>query len=97
MIIPPRYTLTPRIVELLQTIAAAKQVIDDVAIPPEVEQNIRRASTLRSSVFSARIEGNPYTLEEILHAPSKDQKKAEAMNILKGLDYVQEKEKKRPE
>lgn len=94
MIIPPRYTLNSRVVELLQIISAAKQVIDDVAVPPEVERNIRRASTLRSSVFSARIEGNPYTLEEIMHAPSKDQKKAEAMNILKGLEYVKEKEKK---
>lgn len=64
-------------------------MLDAITIPPEVETNIRRQSILKSSLFSARIEGNPLTLDELTTAPSKDQKKQEVLNILKGLQLVQ--------
>ncbi|CAN5192016.1 Dot/Icm type IV secretion system effector CoxFIC1 [soil metagenome] len=88
MLIPPKYFLTPEISKRLQEIEAAKAVIASVTIPPEVETNIRRASTLKSSLFSARIEGNPLTLAEVTGKPSKDQKKQEVFNLLKGLSLV---------
>lgn len=88
MLIPPKYILTPKISEYLQTIEACKSVLDAVTIPPEIETNIRRQSILKSSLFSARIEGNPLTLDEITRTPSKDQKKVEVYNILKGLQLV---------
>lgn len=88
MLIPPKYSLTPKISEALQSIEGSKQVIDSITIPLEVEQNIRRLSTLKSSLFSARIEGNPLTLEEIQRNPSKNQKKQEVFNILKALNWV---------
>ena len=89
MLIPPKYVFTPRISEYLQSIEASKHVLDTISIPPEIETNIRRQSILKSSLFSARIEGNPLTLEEITRTPSKDQKKVEVYNILKGLQLVQ--------
>lgn len=89
MQIPPNYTFTPKISQYLQTIEAARSVIDAISIPPEVETNIRRQSILKSSLFSARIEGNPLTLDELTRVPSKDQKKVEVLNILKGLQLVQ--------
>lgn len=89
MLIPPNYTFTKKIAEHLQSIEACKQVIDAVNIPPEIELNIRRQSILKSSLYSARIEGNPLTLDEMLRLPSKDQKKQEITNILKGLQLVQ--------
>jgi Fic family protein len=88
MIIPPKYFLTPKIVQLLQTIEGCKQVIDSITIPSEVELNIRRQSTLKSSVFSARIEGNNLTLETLPKASSKDQKKQEIINILKAMNWM---------
>ena len=88
MLIPPKYILTPRITEHLQSIEASRQVINSVPLPKEVEANIRRKSTLRSSLFSARIEGNPLTLQEVTRGPSKDQKKKEIFNILKGINWV---------
>lgn len=88
MLIPPSYVFTPQISSYLQTIEAAKSVIDSFPIPPEIETNIRRQSILKSSLFSARIEGNPLTLEEVTRTPSKDQKKQEVMQILKGLELV---------
>ncbi|MDO8498769.1 MAG: Fic family protein [bacterium] len=88
MVIPPKYFLTPKISQLLQTIEACKEVINSVDIPPEIEQNIRRKSTLKSSLFSARIEGNTLTLNEVQMSSSKDQKRMEVFNILKALNWI---------
>lgn len=88
MLIPPKYTLTPEISKHLQEIEVAKSIIETIQIPLEVEMNIRRQSVLKSSLFSARIEGNPLTLAEVTIRPSKDQKKAEVYNILKSLELV---------
>jgi len=88
MLIPPKYFLTPKIAQLLQRIEACKEVINTVTIPPELEMNIRRESSLKSSLFSARIEGNTLTLDEIHKSSSKDQKKAEVFNILKALNWT---------
>lgn len=90
MLIPPKYTLTPKISRLLQSIEASKEVINSIAIPPEIELNIRRQSTLKSSLFSARIEGNDLTLSDLDATPSKNQKKIEVFNILKALNWISE-------
>lgn len=91
MLIPPKYILTQKISQLLSSIEASKAVIDAITIPPEVEINIRRQSSLKSSLFSARIEGNNLTLEEVQNRSSKDQRKVEVFNILKALNLITEK------
>lgn len=88
MLIPPRYTLTPKISELLQSIEGSKEIIDSFSIPPEIELNIRRQSTLKSALYSAKIEGNTLTLDNLAKTSSKDQKRAEVYNILKALNWV---------
>lgn len=88
MIIPPKYRLTPKISQLLASIEASRQVIEAIDIPPEIETNIRRKSSLKSSLFSARIEGNTLTLDQVGRAPSKDREKTEVFNILKALESV---------
>lgn len=90
MLIPPKYDLTPKISQLLQSIEGCKEVINSISIPPEIELNIRRQSTLRSSLFSARIEGNDLTLNDLDATPSKNQKKIEIFNILKALNWISE-------
>lgn len=94
MIIPPKYFLTPKIIQLLQSIEASKEVINSVEIPKEIETNIRRRSTLKSSLFSARIEGNTLTLDNLPKEPSKSQKAREVFNILKALNWIYEKRSK---
>lgn len=91
MLIPPKYFLTPEISQLLSSIEASKEVINSISIPPEVETNIRRQSYLKSSLFSARIEGNTLTLDELATRASKDKKKVEVFNILKALNLVLQK------
>src|SRR5215208_4201938 len=88
MLIPPKYTLTPEISQLLSSIEGSKEVIDSVSIPPEIEVNIRRQSTLRSSLYSARIEGNELTLDTLHKDPSKTQSKAEVFNTLKAINWL---------
>lgn len=91
MLIPPKYFLTPEISKLLSSIEASREVIDTITIPPEVETNIRRQTTLKSSLYSARIEGNTLTLDDVAIRSSKDQKKVEVFNILKALNLLQQK------
>ncbi len=90
MLIPPKYILTPKISQSLASIEASREVINSIHIPPEIEMNIRRQSTLKSSLFSARIEGNPLTLDELSKSPSKNQQKIEVFNILKALNWIQD-------
>ena len=94
MIIPPKYRLTPKISELLSSIEASRQVIESVSIPPEVETNIRRQSTLKSSLYSARIEGNTLVLDEFNNLSSHDKDKLEVLNILKALNWIHAGKKK---
>lgn len=94
MVIPPKYFLTPKITQLLQSIEVSKEVINSVEIPKELETNIRRKSTLKSSLFSARIEGNTLTLDDLPATSSKSQKTQEVFNILKALNWVYERRPK---
>jgi len=87
VIIPAKYFLTPKISQLLQDIESSRSVIDSFPIAEEIVQNIRRKSSLKSSLFSARIEGNILTLDDLPKTSSKDQKKIEVFNILKALNW----------
>lgn len=90
MIIPPRYRHIPEITERLSSIQGSRDVIDAIVVPPEIENNIRRKSTLRSALYSARVEGNEMTMEDLAKS-SQTQKKAEVMNILKAMNYINHK------
>ena len=93
MIIPPIYRNTDEITQLLASIEGSKQVVESIQIPPEVETNIRRTSTLKSSLFSARVEGNTLTMDELTRS-SATQKKLEVMNVLKAMNYLNQKKNK---
>jgi Fic family protein len=94
MLIPPKYHLTNKISELLSSIQGSRDVIESLIIPPEIELNIRRKSTLNSSLYSARIEGNQLTMDRLSSVSPKDQKKIEVYNILKALNWIKEKKRK---
>lgn len=90
MLIPPKYILTPKITQLLQSIEASKEVINSIKIPIELQTNLRRKSTLKSSLFSARIEGNTLRMEDIPKTSAKSRKIKEIFNILKALNWINE-------
>jgi len=88
MLIPPIYRFTSKIAKLLSSIEASKEVIRSFEILPEIEQNLRRQSVLKSSLYSARIEGNTLVLEDIKTLSSQNRMKLEISNILKAKKYI---------
>src|SRR3989338_8059667 len=88
MLIPAKYLLTSKITQLLQTIEANKEVIESMSIPHEIELNLRRSSTLKSALFSERIEGNTLRLNDFPKVASKDQRRKEVLNILKATNNI---------
>ncbi|MBI5451877.1 Fic family protein [Candidatus Gottesmanbacteria bacterium] len=88
MKIPPLYQITPDILELIAKIEANRIFFSSVPIPPAIKEKIQRISLLKSSLYSARIEGNPLTMEE-LDNTSDRQKKLEVLNILSAIKFIE--------
>jgi Fic family protein len=83
---------TERIGELLIEIKALKIVFATITPLPHIEENIRRESLLKSSLYSARVEGNPLTLanaREIREESDPEEiQKLEVANLLKAYKFV---------
>lgn len=86
MQIPPRYHITPDILSMMAKIDANKELISSMTPPPAVVEKIHSMSILKSSLYSARIEGHTATFDE-LDEEKKDQ--LEIFNILKAIRFIQ--------
>ncbi len=62
---PPVFTFTPAIKQLLYDFDVLKAGYELHPVPTEQAINLRRVSLLKSSLFSARIEGNPLELSDL--------------------------------
>ncbi len=91
-----KYKETKEIRKLLNEIEAYKIVFKTITPLPNIEENIRRESLLKSSLFSARIEGNPLTLERARFLSQsrseKDISKLEVFNLLKAYKQIRSKQ-----
>lgn len=65
MKIPPQYRITSEILSLISKIDANLLYLSSLTISGGLKEKIKRTSLLKSSLFSARIEGNTETLETI--------------------------------
>lgn len=87
-----KYGQTRKIPKLLTEIEALRIVFNTLPSLPHVEENLRREALLKSSLFSARIEGNSLTLEEVSlmpkSPPKRDIAKLEIFNLLRAYKYV---------
>ncbi|MGI5828188.1 MAG: Fic family protein [Patescibacteria group bacterium] len=91
MHIPPTYQLTRKITVSLQEIERLKARLDYYATDKTLEKYSRQKSLLKSSLFSARIEGNPQTLEQFENGGwinSREKQKLEVANLYRALEYV---------
>lgn len=77
------FTNTLDINKYLIDIEAIKITFENAKILPQLEEKILRQSILRSSVFSARIEGNPLHLSNYDHFDDEHIHKIEINNLLK--------------
>lgn len=64
MKIPPVYSITPEILELIAKIEVNRIFLNSVSIPEQLKDRIQRISLLKSALYSARIEGNDLTMED---------------------------------
>ncbi len=91
MKIPPKYELTPKSVYYLTQIEANKAIFENTKIPKKVIENLTRQSLLKSSLYSAKIEGNRLILEEAENLQKLNphlQERIEIENILSAFSYI---------
>ena len=70
---PPVFTFTSQIKQLVYELDVLKAGYALHPIPVSQAINLRRSSLLKSSLYSARIEGNPLELSDIEEAPQNNQ------------------------
>ncbi|MBI3282514.1 Fic family protein [Candidatus Curtissbacteria bacterium] len=87
-----KFKKTDKISKLLTEIEALRIVFETLPTLPHAEENLRRETLLKSSLFSARIEGNPLTLEQASliarSVPKRDIAKVEIFNLMRAYKYV---------
>ena len=71
-------------------IEANKALLAHMTIPPQVVENIQRQSLLKSSLFSAKIEGNSLTLAQVdeLEENPQIRERIEVANLLRTLSFL---------
>ncbi len=95
MKIPPDYKITPEILNLISRVDTNLMYLSSLTIPKELKQKIQRISLLKSSLFSARIEGNSATLETMNKSGKDQEKNKEVLNILKANKFLEKTFKKK--
>lgn len=88
MRIPPDYKITPEVLKLIAQIEANRIFFNSISVPSQVKEKIQRISLLKSSLYSAKIEGNPLTLKNLDTTNEKD-KKLEVFNILSAIKFIE--------
>lgn len=81
MKVPPSYTITHRIVTLLTKIEANKTYLQTIAIPNQIISNLTHQSLLKSSVYSAQIEGNTLSPEDMENKTQEEEKQYERQMV----------------
>ena len=87
MKVPPRFTVNSKILSYVSQIDAFRIFFSAIDLPKLIKDKIQRVSYLKSSLFSARIEGNPVNLREIDRA--EDKNKREIYNILSAINFLE--------
>ena len=85
------YRKTKKIKKLLQKLEILKQVVELLPNLPHIEENLRRKAFLKSSLFSAKIEGNKLNFEDIRNLGKNKPKslaKIEVFNIFQAVNWL---------
>lgn len=90
IIIPPLYQITPEMVDLISKINANLIYLSSINLPESLNDKIQRNSILKSSLFSARIEGNTLSLESVNYHDQETDEKKEVFNLLKTIQFIQQ-------
>lgn len=87
---PPLFTITPEIKKLLYEVDVLKAGYELHPVPAAQVVNLRRVSLLKSSLFSARIEGNPLELSDVddIRPDTKDKHTIEVSNLVSAYEKL---------
>lgn len=88
MQIPPKHKVTSEIQDILNQIESLHLLFATLKIDPQISEKLQRVTLLQSSVFSARIEGNPLTVDQFSNA-SDGVKKIEIRNLMLAYKYIE--------
>lgn len=90
MLIPPVYEKTPEIIRQRERIENLKNILEKLNLHPVHQLRLRRESLLKSALYSAKIEGNPLTLEEVSDSGRFSSRKAvkEVQNLGDAVKYL---------
>lgn len=82
------YRKTPSIADLIAQINIYRDLFEKIPKLPQIQENLLSRSTLRSALFSSRIEGNTLELSEVESGFSKSKEKREVFQVLNGLKFA---------
>ncbi len=88
MQIPPTFITTDNILSLITKIEALRLHFSSTNFPPQILDKIKRVSLLKSSLYSARIEGNTLELFDLESKNSKEQTKLEIFNLIDAANLI---------
>ena len=92
----PKFIITPKMAQTLMRIEAAKQVLADLPMTPQVQARLRETARLLSTHYSTQIEGNRLTLDEATrvikkseHFPGRKRDEEEVLGYYRALDELE--------
>ena len=88
MLIPPQLEIDNDILKLISAIDANRIYLSSLQVKPEIVEKVQRISYLKSSLFSARIEGAKQSLTQL---DEKDREQIEIFNILSAIQFIRSK------
>jgi Fic family protein len=98
----PRFTITPRLLSLVEAVAALRERIQSAAVELSWIPALQKDSRSRNVHASTAIEGNPLTLEQVRAleegrtlASKEERPLREVLNYFAGLRYVEKRSGKR--
>lgn len=83
------YRKTPKISSLITQINTYRDLFDKLPKPAQVQENLLRKSTLKSSLYSARIEGSKLEMKDVEFGGIQNREKKEVFQIFDGLKFAQ--------
>lgn len=88
MRIPPSYVLTGEMIVHIAQIESQRIHFASLNLQKPLREKIQRVSLLKSSLYSARIEGNPLEFADIESGYTKSQRKLEVFNIIEAIKFI---------
>jgi Fic family protein len=88
MKIPPFYIITPETLDLLAKIDVNRILISSQKIPDSQKERMKHLATLKSSLYSARIEGSQLTLAQAQNSARGENKK-DLFNLLDTVNFIE--------